>query len=87
MCNLFKTVAPSAFCQVLSNSVEEEIHFLLDTMLKKVISYGIISASELLVGDEDDNSKELFEMATSKMDIRGEISIQKKKKINPKTRF
>ena len=65
---------------MLSNSVEEEIHFLLDIMsiLRKVVSYGIISASELLVGDENDNSKELFEITTSKMDVRGEISIQKK---------
>ena len=62
---------------MLSNNVEEEIHFLLDTMLRKVVSYGIISASELLVGDENDNSKELFEMATSKMNVGGEISIQK----------
>ena len=46
-------------------------------MLRKVVSYGIISAPELLVGDENDNSKELFEMATSKMNVGGEISIQK----------
>ena len=57
MRDLFKTVAPFAFCQVLSNSVEEEIRFLLDIMLRKVVSYGIISASELLVDDENDNGK------------------------------
>jgi len=60
---------------VLSNSVEEEIRFLLDIMLRKVISCGIISASELLVGDEDDNSKELFEMATSKMNVGERVSL------------
>ncbi|CAJ0887697.1 15568_t:CDS:10, partial [Entrophospora sp. SA101] len=66
--NLFRKVAPLAFCYVLANSVEEEAYVLLDTMIRKLIVYGIISASELLI-DENNNNKELFEMAISEIDI------------------
>ncbi|CAJ0767151.1 3215_t:CDS:10, partial [Entrophospora sp. SA101] len=73
--NLFRKVAPLAFCYVLANSVEEEAYVLLDTMIRKLIVYGIISASELLI-DENNNNKELFEMAISEIDIEGSSSFE-----------
>nr|CAG8486595.1 7520_t:CDS:10 [Entrophospora candida] len=72
--NLFRKVAPLAFCYVLANSVEEEAYVLLDTMIRKLIVYGIISASELLI-DENNNNKELFEMAISEIDIEEHLYV------------
>ncbi|CAG8451287.1 17584_t:CDS:10, partial [Acaulospora morrowiae] len=51
--NIFRSVAPHSFCNVLSNSVEEESVNLLDTLIKNLISHGILSATELLTIDEE----------------------------------
>ncbi|CAG8678470.1 4947_t:CDS:10, partial [Acaulospora morrowiae] len=51
--NIFRSVAPHSFCNVLSNSVEEESVIILDILIKNLISHGILSATELLTIDEE----------------------------------
>ncbi|CAG8737888.1 16279_t:CDS:10, partial [Dentiscutata erythropus] len=53
--NIFWTVAPFSFCYVLEKSVDEESRNMLDMLLKNLISYGILSATELLLVDIECN--------------------------------
>ena len=67
--NLFRTVAPLAFCYILANSSEEESSCLLDEFLEGLLSYGCLSAVELLTIDESDHK--LNELATTDLSFDG----------------
>jgi hypothetical protein len=67
--NLFRTIAPFAFCYILANSSEEESSCLLDELLKGLLSYGCLSAVELLTIDENDHK--LNELATTDLAFEG----------------
>ncbi|RIB16715.1 hypothetical protein C2G38_1489088 [Gigaspora rosea] len=54
--NIFWTIAPFSFCYVLEKSVDEESRNILDVLLKNLISYGILSATELLLADIECNN-------------------------------
>ncbi|GBB95820.1 hypothetical protein RclHR1_02620011 [Rhizophagus clarus] len=71
--NLFRTIAPLAFCYILANSVEEESSCLLNELLKELFFYGCLSAAELLVIDDNDN--ELNELATADLAFDERISL------------
>jgi hypothetical protein len=67
--NLFRTIAPLAFCYILASSVEEESLCLLNELLKELFFYGCLSAAELLMIDDSDN--ELNELATADLAFDG----------------
>ncbi|KAF0470745.1 hypothetical protein F8M41_025294 [Gigaspora margarita] len=54
--NIFWTIAPFSFCYILEKSVDEESRNILDVLLKNLISYGILSATELLLADIECNN-------------------------------
>ncbi|CAI2180050.1 19749_t:CDS:10 [Funneliformis geosporum] len=71
--NLFRTIAPLAFCHILANSAGEESSLLLDDFLKKLFFNGCLSAVELLTFDENDN--ELNELAVAGLSFDERISL------------
>ncbi|CAG8631937.1 44997_t:CDS:10, partial [Gigaspora margarita] len=54
--NIFWNIAPFSFCYILEKSVDEESRNILDVLLKNLISYGILSATELLLADIECNN-------------------------------
>ncbi|CAG8506561.1 12867_t:CDS:10 [Funneliformis caledonium] len=71
--NLFRTIAPLAFCHILANSSGEESSFLLNDLLKKLFFHGCLSAVELLTFDENDN--ELNESAIADLSFDERTSL------------
>ncbi|CAG8507632.1 24221_t:CDS:10 [Cetraspora pellucida] len=71
--NIFLTIAPFSFCFVLEKCVDEESINILDVLLKDLISYGILSATELLLADIECN--DMTEHVISEFAIQERISL------------
>ena|SRR5581483_10189286 len=67
--NLFRVIAPFAFCYILASSAEEESLCLLNELLKELFFYGCLSAAELLAIDENNN--DLNELAITDLSFDG----------------